>query len=332
MATELAESPTLLRSIARRAAAGELREALMRASVVVRARATQLVLLTGMGSSYFAAHYGACLLEAAGSASVAFDCGDLLASHPVLRRQGGVRVVVSQSGRSAEILDLLDVWAGEGKKGATCLAVTNEPASPLGRTADILLELRAGVEEATSSKTYFGTLALVALLAGAVAEGEAAIPVALEAAADALGESVRAAPAPEALALCAHIEAGRNLVFLGKGTGWCAAQQGALIAQEAAHAVASAATYGQWRHGPSERASADVVLVAAPGDVGDPEVERTLAESAERGAVIVRLPGVGLPAWRRAFDPVYPVYGALLEMGRRSGREIGRLANKVTGR
>jgi glucosamine--fructose-6-phosphate aminotransferase (isomerizing) len=329
-ASELHESPAVLRAIQQRREQGDLNAILDEIAVLTAAAAPMPILLTGMGTSYFACHYASCLLEGAGYAAVAFDTGDLLHAHPTWRERPGLKVVVSQSGRSGEILDLLalrsstarDAWVG----------VTNDARSPLALAADVRVELAAGPEEMTTSKTYFATLAIMAAVAARLGGSAAAAQVALGTVADAFDAALAAPPPPEALALADAIDQGQTILFLGKAESLCAAQQAALIVQEAVHATASAATYGQWRHGPSERANPSLLIVAMPASGYDPEIERAVAESTARGAHVLRLPGADLPRWRLPFDPLIPVYRALMEIGRRRGSAVGQLSHKVTGR
>ena len=73
-------------------------------------------------------------------------------------------VAVSQSGRSAEVVRLLD---HEKTPGFT-IGVTNDPGSPVARGADLTLLLHAGAEHSVSCKTYVASLAVLRWLGGAI--------------------------------------------------------------------------------------------------------------------------------------------------------------------
>jgi glucosamine--fructose-6-phosphate aminotransferase (isomerizing) len=325
-AQEISQTPAVLADLA---AGRGLGHRLALAADRLRTAAPQPVLLTGMGSSHFAAHYGACLLEAAGLAAFALDAGDLAACHPAGVARSPVKVVISQSGRSAEVLDLID----RRGQGDTWIAVTNDPESPLARAADTVLPLGAGPEEMTASKTFFATLAVLALLADEVAGGSWHVGEEMAREAEGMAQALAAPPDALAAAVADAVVAGGPLVLLGKSTALCAASQGGLILQEAARADATAMTYGQWRHGPVERARPGLTVLAVAPEAGDPEVEGVLAETSQRGAGVLRLAAAeGAAPWRRPFAPMAALYRALLEVGRRRGSEVGRLAHKVTGR
>ena len=66
--------------------------------------------------------------------------------------------VTSQSGESGEVVALLDALRAR-KQPRTLLATTNELASRLAVTADIVVALESGEEGAVSTKTYVTTLA-----------------------------------------------------------------------------------------------------------------------------------------------------------------------------
>lgn len=75
---------------------------------------------------------------------------------------GSLVVAISQSGQSPDILEVLY----EGKRqGCPTLAITNDPQSPMGVTADFVLDIKAGLEEAVAAtKTYTTQLLGIAML------------------------------------------------------------------------------------------------------------------------------------------------------------------------
>lgn len=328
-ASELQETSAVLRSLLKRSVSGDLGSILgwTRGPLVETGGAP--VLLTGMGSSYFAAHYAACLLEHSGIPALAVDTGDLLDAHPALITTTDRKVVISQSGRSGEVLDLIR-RRGEDHDDRW-LAVTNDPDSPLGQAGDVVIDLGAGREDMTTSKTFFATLAALALVVDPLRSGDSwGVASGLTALADAFDAALASGPSEEAKRLADRIEAGGSLVLVGKDLTYGAAQQAALILQEAIHADAVGLTYGQWLHGPSERANPSLTVVAFPGLVPSPVTERTLVDSAAHGAEILRLPTPDVPAWRLPFDSLLPVYQAMLLVGQRRGTPVGELSHKVT--
>src|SRR5512137_2742483 len=84
------------------------------------------------------------------------------------RLKDALVVGISQSGQSPDIVSVL----AEGKRqGCLTLAITNEPGSPLAQSADLILDIQAGVEKAVAAtKTYTCELLAVAMLSTALSE------------------------------------------------------------------------------------------------------------------------------------------------------------------
>ena len=84
--------------------------------------------------------------------------------------QNALVVGISQSGQSPDIVSVLT----EGhKQGCLTLAITNEPASPLACSADLVLDIQAGPEKAVAAtKTYTTELMAVAMLSTALSESK----------------------------------------------------------------------------------------------------------------------------------------------------------------
>ncbi len=94
---------------------------------------------------------------------------------------GTLLVLVSQSGRSAEILRLLEAVRGQG---VVTLGLTNTAESPLAREATAVVLTHAGEEATVSCKTYLATQMALAWLGEVLAGGDR------EAARAALGETI----------------------------------------------------------------------------------------------------------------------------------------------
>ena len=98
------------------------------------------IVLTGMGSSFWALYPLHMQLVANGFASILLETSELLYYFPKLFDRETLMMVVSQSGESAEIVRLLD----ENRGRAHLIAVTNTPDSPLARKSDAVLLTTAG--------------------------------------------------------------------------------------------------------------------------------------------------------------------------------------------
>ena len=111
-----------------------------------------------MGASYNAA-YPACLaLSGLPIPVVLMNTAELVHS---MGGQIGSRTLLwanSQSGRSAELLHLLERI--KSSPPACLLTSVNDEASPLATAADVCLPIYAGLESTVSTKTYVNTLAV----------------------------------------------------------------------------------------------------------------------------------------------------------------------------
>ena len=223
----------------------------------------QRILLTGMGSSYHAQYPLFYTLAEHGLPAVMIETGELVYHAAGLVGPDALIVAVSQSGRSAEIVRLLDLVDG---RGGSVLGVTNTPGSPLEQRSAARLLTRAGEEATVSCKTYIaGLLALDwlgdALTGGglAAARGEArqisaAVQVYLN------GWRDRVAELEGMLAGIAH-------VFLaGRGGSLAACGTGGLITKESAHVHAEGMSSAALRHGPLEMLGPDCFGLVFAGD------------------------------------------------------------------
>jgi glutamine---fructose-6-phosphate transaminase (isomerizing) len=171
--TELREQPAALsRLIERQRGYAE------QIGEIFRSNDVQYILIASRGSSSNAARYAQYLLGRAHRVPVAFATPSLFTLYEQPPRLDGALVIgISQSGKSP---DVVEVVAEARRQGRPTIALTNSPASPLGQTADAVLKLEAGNEQAVAAtKTYVNSLGAVALIfatttgdAGAFAELE----------------------------------------------------------------------------------------------------------------------------------------------------------------
>jgi glucosamine--fructose-6-phosphate aminotransferase (isomerizing) len=107
-----------------------------------------------MGSSLFALHPLHALLTSRGFTTLLVETSELVYYLSRLLDCQTLIIAVSQSGRSAEIIRLLD----ENARRAPIIAVTNTDDSPLALQADSVFLTRAGQEFSVSCKTYVTAL------------------------------------------------------------------------------------------------------------------------------------------------------------------------------
>ena len=125
------------------------------------------VILMGMGASFNAALYGQFLFsQLTHVRAQAYLSSDLLYYPPPISKEDLV-IFVSQSGHTVETVRAATLLKESGF-GRT-LALTNTADSPLTKATGLSIVTRAGVERASSTKTYVSALAVLNLIAKAAA-------------------------------------------------------------------------------------------------------------------------------------------------------------------
>ncbi|MCS7068370.1 MAG: SIS domain-containing protein [Meiothermus sp.] len=227
----------------------------------LRRHTPPFVLTVARGSSDHAALYGKYLIESL----LGLVCSSAIPSvHTVygqrLALNRALVIAISQSGESP---DLIEVTRQARRDGALTLALVNQERSPLAQTAEVVLPLWAGAEEAVAAtKSYLATLATLAQLVAAWAEDRP------------LKEAL--AMLPEAMYQAAHanwqgglevlLEADNGLV-VGRGYGYAVAHELALKLKETSAFHAEAMSGAELLHGPVALVEPDFpLLVLAPRD------------------------------------------------------------------
>lgn len=207
------------------------------------------IVLTGMGSSHFAAY--STWRTLLGSyptwwvpTSELLDLMELVDDTTLLW-------ITSQSGASGEVVELLNRLE-TGTAPHTILATTNELDSPLARRADVVLDIHCGDEYTVTTKSYLNTLVVHALAARQLV-GRATDDLLVEAAGlPAVIQSVLDDPLPESV-MDALADA-TAIAMVGGVSGGITAQTGALITKESAKIAVEGYVGGAFRHGPFEMA------------------------------------------------------------------------------
>lgn len=135
----------------------------------LRQRSIERVLIAARGSSDNAARYAQYLLGTANRMLVTLAAPSLFSIYRTPPSLAGTLVLgISQSGRSPDIVSVVEEAR---RQGALSAAITNDPESPLGRAADLVIALHAGEERSVAAtKSYTGELMAVAMLSAALAD------------------------------------------------------------------------------------------------------------------------------------------------------------------
>jgi glucosamine--fructose-6-phosphate aminotransferase (isomerizing) len=204
----------------------------------------RFVVTCARGSSDHAATYAKYLFETqlgVVTASASPSVGSVYEARQ--RLEGALYVVISQSGKSP---DLLRNATAAKEAGARVVAIVNVADSPLAQLADTVLPMHAGPERSVAAtKSYLGSLAAILQLA-AYWKDEAPLHDAALALPSALQRAWQADWSP----LTAGLVEAHNLFVLGRGLGLAAAQEAALKFKETCGLHAEAYSSAEVKHGP----------------------------------------------------------------------------------
>ncbi|PYY38351.1 glutamine--fructose-6-phosphate aminotransferase [Curtobacterium sp. MCPF17_011] len=245
------------------------------------------IILTGMGSSDYAAVPIERALASAGLPVVRIDAGQLL---DVPQRVTNRTLVwaTSQSGRSGEVAALADVLTGSSKPALT-IATTDDTSSPLAAMADIVLELHSGPEATVSTKSYLNTLAaqhraLARMTGGSVDDVDADV----RRIADEVSALLTEWPNADTFAQQAWEAPRARFAYIGIGDDAATALTGALITKESSKVPVEGFVGGAFRHGPYELAGPGLTAVLfGQGAEADPFLPGLAGDLVRSGATVL---------------------------------------------
>jgi glucosamine--fructose-6-phosphate aminotransferase (isomerizing) len=211
---------------------------------------------------------------------------------------GNLAVFVSQSGETADTLATLR-YAKEQKQHV--LSIVNVPTSTIARESDVVMPTLAGPEIGVASTKAF-TCQLAALLCLAIAAGrirgtlseadERNLVRAMVEVPRHISEALRLEPQIEALAR--DLAKSKDVLYLGRGTAYPIALEGALKLKEISYIHAEGYAAGELKHGPIALIDETMpVVVVAPFDKSprrEGVFEKTVSnmqEVAARGGKII---------------------------------------------
>ena len=155
----------------------------------------------------------------------------------------GICVVISQSGRSPDLLAVAQQYRDQGSR---VLAIVNDLGSPLAQIADYVFPIGAGPETSVAAtKSFIGTLSAILQIVGCH-PGTAVNPQDLLD----LPNLLDLAWEQDWSALTKAITASRGLFVIGRGVGFAAASEAALKMKETSGLHAEAFSAAEVRHGP----------------------------------------------------------------------------------
>lgn len=282
------------------------------------------VTLVACGTASYACHVAKYWFEQIAGLPADIDIASEFRYRDPVLSPASVAIFVSQSGETADTLAALRHATG---KVARVISVVNVPTSSIARESDLALPILAGVEVGVASTKAFTcqltVLALMALKAAsdrgridaatlkARIAGLCALPGLMNAA---LSLSDPIAKVAEDLAKA------QDILFLGRGSMFPLALEGALKLKEISYIHAEGYASGELKHGPIALIDADVpVIVLAPKDpLFDKTVSNMQEVMARKGKVLLLSDAGGVEAagqgtWKTLTLPsVDPLWAPIL--------------------
>lgn len=206
--------------------------------------------------------------------------------------ENGLALFISQSGETADTLACLR-YAQQEKQ--TILSVVNVPTSTIARESDAVAPTLAGPEiGVASTKAFTCQLTTLACLALAAARARGTLSVEDEAR---HVQSLIALPGllakalelePEIEKLARELSKAKDVLYLGRGTSFPLALEGALKLKEISYIHAEGYPAGELKHGPIALIDETMpVIVIAPHDALFEKTASNMQEVAARGGRII---------------------------------------------
>ncbi|MEG3166115.1 glutamine--fructose-6-phosphate transaminase (isomerizing) [Sphingomonas sp. PB2P19] len=251
------------------------------------------VTIVACGTSFYAGMVAKYWFEQFARVPVDLDVASEFRYRAPVMEPGGLALFISQSGETADTLAALRHAKAEGQKIAV---VVNVPTSSMAREADLLLPTHAGPEiGVASTKAFTCQLAVLAALAANLAKAKGLLSV------DDERDIVRhLAEAPAALngalaydeaieAMSGVIASARDVLYLGRGTDYPLALEGALKLKEISYIHAEGYAAGEMKHGPIALIDehVPVIVIAPSGPLFDKTVSNMQEVQARGGKVVL---------------------------------------------
>ena len=250
----------------------------------IKQRNLRYVIIAARGTSDNAGRYAQYLLGAVNNLTVALATPSLFTVYKQPPRLGkALALGISQSGKSPDIVAVL---AEARRQGVLTLAITNIVDSDLGKEADYVINLHAGVENAVAAtKTYTSQLGAIALFSASLAENAPMISELKQ-----IPETIAMTLTMDAeiARLAARYRDMRDCVVIGRGYNYATAFELALKLKELTRTVAEPYSSADFLHGPVTLIERGYpVIVIAPSGVMLPKIQKFVHTLKQREAEVI---------------------------------------------
>jgi glutamine---fructose-6-phosphate transaminase (isomerizing) len=255
-------------------------------------RALSRISISACGTAYYAGLVGKYWFERFARIPVEIDIASEFRYREAPLNPGDLAIFVSQSGETADTLASLR-YARQAKQHI--LSIINAQGSTIARESDVVMPTLAGPEIGVASTKAFtcqlATLASLAVAAGLARgtlakEDERKLVRALIEVPRLMNQALRLEPEIERLAH--RLSNVRDVLYLGRGTSFPLALEGALKLKEISYIHAEGYAGGELKHGPIALIDETMpVVVIAPYDRVFEKTVSNMQEVAARGGRII---------------------------------------------
>jgi glutamine---fructose-6-phosphate transaminase (isomerizing) len=248
--------------------------------------------ITACGTASYAGYVAKYWFERLARVPVEIDVASEFRYREAPLRKGDLAIFISQSGETADTLAALRYAKAQG---VHTLSVVNVPTSTIARESEIVMPTLAGPEIGVASTKAF-TCQLMVLAALSMAAGRARGELSEEDEAKlvhGLVEIPRLISAalttePQIEKLAREIAKSSDVLYLGRGTSFPLALEGALKLKEISYIHAEGYAAGELKHGPIALIDENMpVVVIAPYDKVFEKTVSNMQEVAARGGNII---------------------------------------------
>ena len=250
------------------------------------------ITLSACGSAFYAGLVGRYWFEQIARIPVDADVASEFRYRNPPMDQGGLALLVSQSGETADTMAALHFMRARQQH---VLSIVNVPESTMARASDAVLQTIAGPEiGVASTKAFTAQLSVLACLALATARARNAITAEEEArmTASLLEVPSRAAEILDHDAaiqrIATRIAEARDVLYLGRGSCFPIALEGALKLKEISYIHAEGYAAGEMKHGPIALIDRTVPIIAIiPSGPLFEKTASNLQEANARGGQVI---------------------------------------------
>jgi glutamine---fructose-6-phosphate transaminase (isomerizing) len=252
----------------------------------------QRISIVACGTASYAGYVAKYWFERLGRVPVEIDVASEFRYREAPLRKGDLAIFISQSGETADTLAALRYAKASG---VHTLSVVNVATSTIARESETMLQTLAGPEIGVASTKAF-TCQLMVLASLAVAAGkargelsdadEAKLVHGLVEIPRLMAQALTIEPQIEKLAR--DISKSKDVLYLGRGTSYPLALEGALKLKEISYIHAEGYAAGELKHGPIALIDENMpVVVIAPHDRVFEKTVSNMQEVAARGGNII---------------------------------------------